>query len=461
MRLIRARRLTTALGAGAGVVIVTALVIVGAGQAHAADSGAPLAGPPGATLAERATGEWTTTIPLDTAALCVQTKGIYKPAGNKFILVTSSPDTVAGAAPPVYSPASKTNPSYPACDTTTDNPVTQVTLTFRPGSALTAVPQGAALDILPPQAQLAGGASPDQIPLTVRRVVSPWQYVGIPAFFGGGLAVLFVLVLMAFGMPNGQAPPTGKAAPPGERRWLAAAGKAGFFALLLALLLTWRLRTAGLTEAGDDLRQLDSQPAPADGQGGGPAAKRKAKRLHGGPDFWRTPLFAGATWSFSDSWVTSIAPLGALAGGVATASGAVSGLVPGVDLGRFGLLLALVGGLTTLAPLLFGVLSAAFKPKSVEMTVVEKDEVFAARLWVMLAAACLTVFAIGAEVGFVGVVLGYNLLVASSSVRWLAPAVGCTAALLFLAYSVHSIVVLAGQPMGHSKPASKKRSFMI
>ena len=84
------------------------------------------------------------------------------------------------------------------------------------------------------------------------------------------------------------------------------------------------------------------------------------KRVRWGPEFWRTPLFAGAAWSFGDSWATSVTPLTALAGGVLTASGAVAGLVPGVDLTRFGLLMALVGGLTTLAPLLFGALNSLF-----------------------------------------------------------------------------------------------------
>jgi hypothetical protein len=457
MRFRRARRLRTALGVVAGAVIVTALVILGAGQARAAASGAPLAGPSSATLTERATGEWTTTVPLDTAALCVKTNGVNVPAGNKFILVTSVPDTATGAAPPAYYPASKTNPGYPACDTVTDNPVTQVTLTFRPGSALTAVPQGATLNILPPQAQLTGGASPDQVPLTVRRIVSPWQYVGVPGIFGGGLVVALVLALMAFGMPDAQAPPPAPAPPPGKPKRTAALRRAGFLALVLGFLMTGRLRTAGTAEPGDGARQASSQRPPA----ARPGPQPKPKRLHGGLAFWGIPLFAGATWSFSDSWVTSIAPLGALAGGVATASGAVSGLVPGVDLGRFGLLMALAGGLPTLAPLVFGALSAAFKPKPEEVTVVQKDEVFAARLWVMLVAAGLTVFAIGTEVGFVGLVLGHDLLVASPWVRWCAPAVACTAALLFLAYSVHSIIVLAGQPMGHSKATSKKRSFMI
>ena len=179
-----------------------------------------------------------------------------------------------------------------------------------------------------------------------------------------------------------------------------------------------------------------------------------------GPAFWRTSLFAGAAWSFGDSWATSVTPLTALAGGVLTASGAVAGLVPGVDLTRFGLLMALVGGITTLAPLLFGALNSLFPAKDAGEPA-PSGEVIAASLWVMLLASCLTVFAIGAEIGFVGLVLGFDLIVVSPSIRWIGPALTGLAALLFLAYGAHSILTLAGQPSGTPKKTARKSSFMI
>ena len=179
-----------------------------------------------------------------------------------------------------------------------------------------------------------------------------------------------------------------------------------------------------------------------------------------GLEFWRTPLFAGAAWSFGDSWATSVTPLTALAGGVITASGAVAGLVPGVDLTRFGLLMALVGGLTTLAPLLFGALKSLF-PERRAAEPVPQGEVIAASLWVMLLASCLTVFAIGAEIGFVGLVLGFDLIVVSPSIRWIGPAAAGLAAVLFLAYGAHSILTLTGQPSGTPKSTAKKSSFMM
>ncbi len=192
----------------------------------------------------------------------------------------------------------------------------------------------------------------------------------------------------------------------------------------------------------------------------GAGSDRKVKRVRWGLGFWRTPLFAGAAWSFGDSWATSVTPLTALAGGVLTASGAVAGLVPGVDLTRIGLLMALVGGLTTIAPLLFGALNSLF-PERKPGEPAPTGEVTAASLWVMLLASCLTVFAIGAEIGFVGLVLGFNLIVVSPSIRWIGPAVTGLAAILFLAYGAHSILTLVGQPSGTPKKMAHKSSFMI
>ena len=379
------------------VAVTVAGLVLGGGQALAgtpAIPGAPLAGSASATLTQVNAGEWTTTVYLDTTALCAG----KNPAGNKFTLVTGKPNSVTGAAAPQY-------PDGPlSCGSVAATAVTEVKLTFTPSPALSAVPQTAALVATPPRALLLAGDPPFQVPLTVRRAVSPWQYVGIPAICGGALAVLLVLVLMLIGMPG-----EGKA-PASER------GQADF------------------------------------GQ--------QANRVRWGVAFWRTPLFAGAAWSFGDSWATSVTPLTALAGGVLAASGAVAGLVPGVDLTRFGLLMALVGGLTTLAPLLFGAVNSLFPAKAVGGPA-PAGEVIAARLWVMLLASCLTVFAIGVEIGFVGIVLAFDLIVASPSVRWIGLVVTGLAGLLFLVYGAHSILTLAGQPMGTPKNSARKSSFMI
>ena len=449
--------------------------VLGGGQALAATltvPAAPLAGSASATLTQVNALEWTTTVYLDTAALCAGDN----PAGNTFSLVTGKPNSVTGAAAPAY-------PDGPlACGAAAANPVTQVKLTFTP--SLSAVPQAATLTVTPPQALLLAGDPPLQIPLTVRRSVSPWQYVWIPAICGGALAVLLVLVLIAIGVPGRDAGQEGpgqhETEPSGRHAQVPEPGRVDLSVRLMLFLMHKRheLLVTEMPVAGweggamggrvADVREADGGVAGGRAAGGGVAvearpgagADRKVKRVRWGPGFWRTPLFAGAAWSFGDSWATSVTPLTALAGGVLTASGAVAGLVPGVDLTRIGLLMALVGGLTTIAPLLFGALNSLF-PERKPGEPAPTGEVTAASLWVMLLASCLTVFAIGAEIGFVGLVLGFNLIVVSPSIRWIGPAVTGLAAILFLAYGAHSILTLVGQPSGTPKKMAHKSSFMI
>jgi hypothetical protein len=437
-------RRMAALGAVTGALVVAGIA-GGGGQALAATPAipaAPLTGSTSATLTQVNAGEWTTTVYLDTAALCAG----KNPAGNKFSLVTGKPNSVTGAAAPTY-------PDGPlACGAAAANPVTEVKLTFTP--SLSAVPQTAALTVTPPHALLLAGDPPIQIPLTVRRTVSPWQYVGIPAICGGALAALLVAVLMMIGMPGKQvgkvaAPAKAETGPPGQYVRVPERGRIGFALLLLLLLVTKRHELL-----------VTATKRAANERGPGVGTGQQAKRVRLGFEFWRTPLFAGAAWSFGDSWATSVTPLTALAGGVITASGAVAGLVPAVDLTRFGLLMALVGGLTTLAPLLFGAINSLF-PERKAGEPAPPGEVIAASLWVMLLASCLTVFAIGAEIGFVGLVLGFDLIVVSPSIRWIGPAVTGLAALLFLAYGAHSILTLAGQPSGTPKKTAAQSSFMI
>ena len=460
--------------------VVLGGVVLGGGRALAATvavPAAPLAGSASATLSQVNAREWTTTVYLDTAALCAG----QNPAGNTFSLVTGKPNSVTAAASPTY-------PDGPlACAAAAANPVTGVKLTFIP--SLSAVPQTATLIVTPPQALLVAGDPPLEIPLTVRRAVSPWQYVWIPASCGAALAALLVLVLIAIGVPGKD---TGQETPEEHEAALPAQvpgpGAVDLSVRLLLYLMHRRhellvteMPAAGVGAGGAAERLSDGRLGAeragverlgvaragiervGDGRVGtmpGSGSGRTVKRVRWGLEFWRTPLFAGAAWSFGDSWATSVTPLTALAGGVLTASGAVAGLVPGVDLTRFGLLMALVGGLTTIAPLLFGALNSLF-PERKSGEPAPTGEVIAASLWVMLLASCLTVFAIGAEIGFVGLVLGFNLIVVSPSIRWIGPAVTGLAAMLFLGYGAHSILTLTGQPSGAPKGTAKKSSFMM
>ena len=343
----------------------------------AAQAAAPLSGSSVEVLSQASAGQWATSVYLDTAALCAGTA----PVANTYTLVTGTPDTVTEALP-------DNGAGSAACAAASPPAVTEVHLSFAP--ALNAVPRTAELVVTPPRPLLLAGDPSFQVPLTVRRAVSPWQYLGIPVICGVGLAALLVAALLLTGVP----------------------GAAG------------------------------------------------GKRVRWGRGFWRTPLFAGNAWSFGDSWATSVTPLSALAGGVLAASGAVAGLVPGVDLSRFALLMVLAGGLTTLAPLLFAALNSLF-PARYDPAAAPPGEVSAARLWVMLLASCVTVFAMGAELGYVGVVLGFDLLVASPAVRWIGPAAAALAALLFLAYGLHSLRILSGRPSGTPRPAAHRTSFML
>lgn len=520
-----------------------------AGQARAAGPPMPppLAGPGSAKLIQESGGTWTTTVYLDTAALCL--------GPNAFDLVTTSPGSDTRDAAPRY-------PGGLQCAAQETHPVTEVVLTFTP--EISAVPQTATLAVTPPSAALQQGASPLEIPLTVRRAVSAQEYLWIPAACGAALAVLLVAFTMVIGVPG----------PNGKRAHM------------------------------DRVR------------------------------FWRMPLYASSAWTFGDSWATNVTAVSALIGTVLTASGTVAGLLPGVELGRFSLLIALAGGITVIAPLLFAVLnsrlrgadptagfSAIWLPRAAgphgpavmigvpaggiltvygktalpagtvldpettldvpagamlsvsaaksgkgaasqrvlvlpggtdvvvaagaritvdalvplpasavngkgrrwpklaaaaaadtlprrtpfevpdgaklsflgraaltvpkgawveapvtepprpprgpalqhpsEFAVPRGGEVVATQMWTMLIASCLTVFGVGAEIGILGWVLGYDLIVAPQWARVFSAVVSGAAALLFLGYGVRAVLALAGPREGSALSNARGSSFML
>jgi hypothetical protein len=262
------------------------LLIFAGPNARAASSPSPSPAAPVAnqiaatatTLTQQSPDTWTTTVFVDTGALC--------PVPVFFNLETTKPysDTLSGT--PQYVNGLDCSPAGEQ-----HNPVTEVMLTFTPSpQELTAVPQTASLALTPPAGQLALSVVPMTIPLTVRRQVSTRQYLWYPLVSGVALAVLLVLFTGMLGVP----------------------------------------RQAG-----------------------------RVRMYHGGR-FWRMPLHASAAWSFGDSWATNITAVSTVIGAVFTASGSVAELIPGVELGRFGLLLALAGVITAGAPLLFGWLNYQF-----------------------------------------------------------------------------------------------------
>jgi len=148
-------------------------------------------------------------------------------------------------------------------------------------------------------------AAPVQITVAVHRSVSSYQYLWIPLGSGALLALLFVLAMVISGLPDPDAARAGPNAGQGNR---------------------------------------DGRPA----------------KLHM-REFWARPLYAAAAWTFSGSWATNITAAVAVVATLLTAGGTVSELLPGVEIGRFSLLLAMAGGVTLVAPLVFGALNYRFE----------------------------------------------------------------------------------------------------
>jgi hypothetical protein len=76
------------------------------------------------------------------------------------------------------------------------------------------------------------------------------------------------------------------------------------------------------------------------------------------PSFWRKPIYASAAWTFKDSWATNIGFGATAVAATLTGAGAVSTLLPGVQLDRYAILMSLCGAIIVAAPLVFGILYA-------------------------------------------------------------------------------------------------------
>jgi hypothetical protein len=72
--------------------------------------------------------------------------------------------------------------------------------------------------------------------------------------------------------------------------------------------------------------------------------------------FWRKPIYASAAWTFKDSWATNIGFGATAVAATLTGAGAVSTLLPGVQLDRYAILMSICGAIIVAAPLVFGIL---------------------------------------------------------------------------------------------------------
>jgi hypothetical protein len=146
---------------------------------------------------------------------------------------------------------------------------------------------------------------------------------------------------------------------------------------------------------------------------------------------------AGSSWNFKDSWATNLTAVGATAGTFLTAAGSTSTLLRGIQTSSFALLIALWGSLIVLAPLIlaFANSSAAAKATGAATTKFVK-----VKLWVLLGAGAMTLFAVGAELATAAVLVHYAD--ASTTARGGAYAALGVVGLLLLGYAVANTVAL-------------------
>jgi hypothetical protein len=266
---------------GAGLVLLAVL----AGTGHLSPSPLPTAVPESVSaspvLTENASGTWSTTVVLNTAALCTSGKEA------SFSLATTSPDA---HTTDVSATTDLSVLNHQGCKLTpkawealvTSHPLTQVTLSFGPGNGFPTTPPVTAAVVITPSTP---SASPVQVTVAVHRWVSWLQYLWVPVWCGLGLGLLFLTATLLFGLRD-----------------------------------------------------------PDNGQ------IRGRKILN-------RPLYAGSAWTFSGSWATNVTAAGAVAAAVLTATETVSEVLPGVETGRFSLLIIGAGAITAIAPLLFGALN--------------------------------------------------------------------------------------------------------
>ena len=296
-------------------------------------------------LTQQSPTTWTTTVLLDEISACLaevvgnqakpakpakqtQPSNVLLAQELSYHLVTTSPDyvvagTVAGTAEinafPATGATSATgatnaaaaalNPATlgligtgalpPPCSAPADETAsaeTEVSLTFTLKAPFPTVPLTATLVIEDPGGEVPVTAT--QL-MTVRALVTVWQYLLFPVYYAVAMVVAFVIGLLLVAWwrrPKREDPGEG------ENRW-----------------------------SGD----------PPD---------------HG-PGFWRRPVYASAAWSFTDSPATTISAAATVLATVLAGAGAASTLLPGIQVDHFAVLLAVWAIVVVAAPMVFGFLN--------------------------------------------------------------------------------------------------------
>jgi len=521
----------------------------------------PLTGSASGSLTQGPDRTWTTTIYLDTTALCQQqpTAGQVPPSFE--LVTTGSQGTVTdspSSTPPL--PVFGSQGCAPGA-----TPQTQVELTF----TLTGVPQSAVLVVTPPAALEQAGDTPISIILTVHRHVSGLQYVGIPAYCGLGFAALLIILTTIFGLSwirgHGRrnkaraflrmklyaastwsfsdswatnftalttllvALSTAVGAVDGllpgvDIGWfsllfVSAGSVTGIAPIVFGVLNYWYSRpdplVSGMAAIVADYSAADSDPRqrlvtitlpaggsvtlngdvalgngrtlapdasrtfPLDigtvitvlkGDRAGPGDRQQVLALPGGsglaarggrPLTLSGPLSVPATAILSAPArmrVRARKTAGVIAAGTVITASAGAGFS---FLGKADI--TVLDGAEVEAPVGDVVVPARLLPSGSDrrFEVPPSGEVVATRMWVMLLASCFTVFGIGAQIGIVGWVLGGELSTATSAAHGLIIAGTVIAPMLFLAYSVLSILSLIEVPAGKVPRRGQSTSFML
>jgi hypothetical protein len=206
---------------------------------------------------------WTTSVLLNGSFGC--------PAQLTYQLATFQPDSVTPATAPLV--------EHLEANCHDQAGGYEVSLQFRPPDSFLSTATGPVLVITQRQ-----GKASAAVPLTVRRLVTSWQYLWLPLIYAAAMPMLF----------------------------------------LYCVVLTSRV-----------------------------GALR-------GNAFWRRPLRASAAWTLNGSLLTNIAVAATVILGFLTTSSALSSLFPGIQLGRFTILIFSCGAVIAAAPLVFGILNAIF-----------------------------------------------------------------------------------------------------
>lgn len=279
----------------------------------------------GPVLTQQSPTTWTTTVLLGESSACLSEltgqPGASVPPPTlmakdlTYRLVTTSPDdeiagTVTGAADVSAFPVT----GAIALDPTTLVPVgakalpvpctaaadetasaeTEVSIAFTLNAQFTTVPLTATLVIDDPHGLVPVTGA--QL-MTVRALVTTWQYLCFPILSAVVMALAFALGIS---------------------------------------LVAWARRSNKKEDPRDQLNPWRGEPSSS------------------ALGFWRHPVYASAAWSFADSPATTISVASTLLAGVLAGAGVGSTLLPGIQVDHFAVLLAVWAVLVAVAPLVFG-----------------------------------------------------------------------------------------------------------